>query len=84
MMVSFSEKMPICHQKGQKGAKMGGVVGQNELFLYIAQNWIRFLDYIYLIFCTKLEGIKGYKLPQTSFWGNFSCCLFCKFLLFFQ
>ena len=38
---------------------------------------------IFLIFCIKLEGIKGYKLPQMPFWGNFSFCRFWPFLLIF-
>ena len=32
MMLSFSGKMPFCPEKGQKGAKVGRAVGQNQLF----------------------------------------------------
>ena len=28
----FSVKMPFCPEKGQKGGKVGGAVGQNKLF----------------------------------------------------
>ena len=46
---------------GQKGPKVGRAVGKNQLFCIL-------LKIIYfLIFCIKLEGIKGYKLAQTSF-----------------
>ena len=38
---------------------------------------------IFLIFCIKLEGIKGYKLPQMPFLGNFLFCRFWPFLLIF-
>ena len=31
-MWHFSGKMPICPQKGQKGAKVGRAVGQNQHF----------------------------------------------------
>ena len=45
----------------QKGAKVGGAVGQNQLFsIFIAH-------YIFLIFCMKLETIKGYKLVLNHF-----------------
>ena len=27
--------MPVCPKKGQKGAKVGGAVGQNHFFLYL-------------------------------------------------
>ena len=30
--LSLLWKMPICPQKGQKGAKVGGAVGKNQLF----------------------------------------------------
>ena len=37
MMLSFSVKMPFCPDKGQKGAKVGGAVGQNQLFVYCSK-----------------------------------------------
>ena len=56
--------MTFCPKKGQKGAKVGRAVGKNQLFCIYFQNWlIRFFSY----FALKLEGIKGYKLPQTPF-----------------
>ena len=30
--MSFSGNMPVCPKKGQKGVKVGGAVGQNQLF----------------------------------------------------
>jgi len=32
MICHFYGKMHICPQKGQKGAKVGGAVGKNQLF----------------------------------------------------
>ena len=67
-----------------------------ELFEKWKQKWAEQLDkinffvycwklahLIFLIFCIKLEGIKGYKLPQMPFLGNFSFCRFWPFLLIF-
>ena len=56
-----------------------------SLFLLIFGPKINFFVYcsklahlIFLIFCMKLKGIKGYKLLQTPFLGKFSFCLFSK------
>ena len=61
MICHFYGKMPICPQIWQKGAKVGRAVGKNQLFCILLK--IGSLDF--LIFCIKLEDIKGYKLPQT-------------------
>ena len=56
--------MPICPRKGQKGAKVGGAVGQNQLFCILLS---KLAHWIFIIFCIKLEGI---KLPRTTFFGK--------------
>ena len=40
MMLSLFWKNSRFPKKGQNGAKVGGAVGKNQLFLYIAQNWL--------------------------------------------
>ena len=47
-----------------KWRKSGRGSWKKSTFLYIAQNWL--ITY-FLIFCIKVEGIKGYKLAQTPF-----------------
>ena len=55
--------MYICPQKGQKGAKVGGAVGKNQLFCILLK--IGSLDFFDILH--KVRGIKGYKLPHTPF-----------------
>ena len=56
--------MPFCPEKGQKGEKVGRPVGQNQLFCILLKiGSLDFFDILHLM----LEGIKGYKLPQTPF-----------------
>ena len=59
----FSVKMPFYPEKGQKGAKVGRAVGQNQLFCIL----LNIGSLIFLIFCMKLEIIKGYKLTRNTF-----------------
>ena len=54
--------MPFCPEKVQKGAKVGRSVGQN-IFVYCS----KLTHLIFLIFCMKLETIKGYKLTLNPF-----------------
>ena len=55
--------MPICSQKGQKDAEVGGADGQNQLFCILLK--IGSLDFFDILH-------KGYKLPQMSFSEKFS------------
>ena len=55
--------MPICLQKGQKGAKVGRAVGKNQLFCILLN--IGSLDFFDIL--QKLESIKGYKLTLNPF-----------------
>ena len=56
--------MPFCHEKGQKEAKVGRTVWQNQLFCIYCSI---LAHCIFLIFCMKLETIKGYKLVLNHF-----------------
>ena len=49
------------------GPKVGGAVGKNLLFCIL----LKIVSLDFLIFCMKLKGIKGYKLPQMLFLGKF-------------
>jgi len=40
--------MPICPQKGQKGAKVGGAVGKNQLFCILLK--IGSLDFFNILY----------------------------------
>ena len=62
----FSVKMPFSPKKGQKGAKVGRAVGNNPLFCIFLKIGLL----VFFILCIKLEGIKGYKLPQIPFFRN--------------
>ena len=62
-MLSLFWKNARFPQKGQNGAKVGGAVGKNQLFCILLK--IGSLDFFNILY--KLEGIKGYKLPQTPF-----------------
>ena len=69
MLANFLRKSHIWENSrsrdlGQKGPKVGGAVGKSQLFCILLK--IVSLDFFF-IFCIKLEGIKGYKLPQTPF-----------------
>ena len=57
--------MPFCPKKGQKWAKVGEAVGNNQLFCILLN--IGTLVPIFLIFCMTLETIKGYKLTLNPF-----------------
>ena len=79
-MISLFWKNAYLPPKWAKRSKSGRGSWTKSTFLYIAQNClIRF----FLIFCIKLEGIKGYKLPQMPISGKFSFCRFRPFLLIF-
>ena len=55
--------MPFYPNKGQKGPKVGGAVGKNQLFCILPK--IVSLDYFHILH--KLEGIKA---PDTIFQKN--------------
>ena len=55
--------MSFSPEKRQKGAKVGGAVEKNQLFCILFK--IGSLDFFHILH--KVEGIKGYKLPQTPF-----------------
>ena len=78
MMLSLFWKNAYFPQKGQNVEQKWS--WKKSTFLYIAQNW---LIIYFLIFCIKLEGIKGYKLAQTPFLRKFSFGWFSPFLLIF-
>ena len=51
---------------GKKEQKWVGQLDKINFFVYCS----KLAHWIFLIFCIKLEGIKGYKLPQTPFFGK--------------
>ena len=51
-MLSLDGKMPTCPQKGQKGAKVGGAVGENQLFCILLK--IGLLDFLNILY--KVRG----------------------------
>ena len=64
MMLSFFCKNAFLPRKRAKRRKSGRGSQTKSTFLYIAQYWLR---RFFLIFCMKLETIKGYKLTLNSF-----------------
>ena len=80
MMLLLFRKNAHFPKNRAKWSKSGQGSWKKSTFLYIAQNW---LIIYFLIFCIKVEGIKGYKLAQTPFLGKFSFCRFWSFLLIF-
>ena len=66
-------------KRGKKEQKWAEQLDKINFFVYC---W-KLADEIFLIFCMKLKGIKGYKLPQISFLGIFLFCWFWPFLLIF-
>ena len=59
--------------------KWAGQLEKIYFFIYCS----KVAHYIFLIFCIKVEGIKGYKLAQTPFLRKFSFGRFSPFLLIF-
>ena len=59
----FSIKMPFCPEKGQKAAKVGGQLEKINFFVYCSI----LAHQIFMIFCMKLQTIKGYKLTLNPF-----------------
>ena len=53
MICHFYGKMHICPQKGQKGAKVGGAVGENQLFSIL-------LKIVSLDFFDILHKVRGH------------------------
>ena len=47
ILCHFSIKMPFCPEKGQKGAKVGGAVGKNQLFCILFK--IGPLDFFHIL-----------------------------------
>ena len=61
--------MPFCPEKGQKGAKVGGAVGKNQLFCCIKLESIKGYKLPQTPFCRKIlifrkNGTKGPKIGK--------------------
>ena len=63
-MLSHFWKNAYLPQKGQKRAKVDGAVGKNQLFFVY---YSKLAHKIFLIFCIKLEGIKGLYIAPDAF-----------------
>ena len=77
MMLSLFWKNAFLPPKRAKRSKSRYSSWTKSTFLYIAQNW---LIGFFLIFCMKLEIIRGYKLTPTPFLVKFSFGHFQSFL----
>ena len=70
----FSGKMPFYPEKWQKGAKVGGAVGQNKLFCILLKiDSFDFFDILH-----NVRDHQGVKLTATHFLGK---CSFWPFFL---
>ena len=69
MICHFYGKMHICPQKGQKGAKVGGAVGKNQLFCILLK--IGSLDFFNILNKVK-RALMGINCPKHHFSEKFS------------
>ena len=68
MICNFYGKIPICPQKVQKGAKVGGAAGKNHLFCILLK--IGSLDFFDILHKVRGGYIKGINCPRHHFWEN--------------
>ena len=72
--------MPICPKKGQKGAKVGGAVGKNQLFCVLLKIVITFSDILHEIFLEIFRDVQSYANLERDIFGYLKKYFFYRIL----